>query len=262
MTLALPEVKLPTVANGNTVVDGTLNAGGAVTFTSSLEVDGESTLASAVIEDLTDNRVVIAGTGGIVEDSANLTFDGTTLTTTDLTVDNIGIDGNSIVADSGALIFEGVASNEIVMNEAGADVNLRVEASGAANALFVEGSSGNVGLGTATPLAALHVSSTGSMILPVGTTAQRPGSVQTGMFRYNTTAGNIEVYTGSEWNSGADFTTITADSFNGDGSTVAFTMSSSGTTATTIVALNGVVQIPTTAYAVSGSPTLSQAPFL
>ena len=103
---------------------------GAVTFTPTLEVDGESTLASAVIEDLTDNRVVIAGTGGIVEDSANLTFDGTTLTTTDLTVDNIGIDGNSIVADSGALIFEGVASNETLMNEAGNDVNFRVEGSG------------------------------------------------------------------------------------------------------------------------------------
>ena len=42
------------------------------------------------------------------------------------------------------------------------------------------------------------------MIIPVGTTVQRPGTVATGMFRYNTTAGNIEVYTGSEWNAGAD----------------------------------------------------------
>ena len=250
-----------TVANGNTAVSGTLDATGKITASAALEVDGTATLATAVIEDLTDNRVLVAGTGGAVEDSANLTFDGTTLTTTDLTVDNIGIDGNSIVADSGNLIFEGTASGEIAMNEAGADVNFRVEASGAANALFVEGSSGNIGLGTATPGAALHVSSTGSMIIPVGTTGQRPGSAAQGMFRYNTTAGNIEVYTGSEWNSGADFTTITADSFNGDGSTVAFTLSTSGTTATTIVSLNGVVQIPTTAYGVSGTTlTFTEAP--
>jgi hypothetical protein len=207
--------------------------------------------------------VVIAGTGGIVEDSANLTFDGTTLTTTDLTVDNIGIDGNSIVSDSGQLILEGQASSSIVINEAGNDVDFRVEGSGAANALFVEGSTGNVGIGTAAPNSgsSLHISATDSMIIPVGTTGQRPGSPATGMFRFNTTGGNIEVYTGSEWNAGADFTVITADSFNGDGSTVAFTLSTTGTTATTIVSLNGVVQIPTTAYGVSGTTlTFTEAP--
>ena len=140
--------------------------------------------------------MVIAGTGGIVEDSANLTFDGTTLTTTDLTVDNIGIDGNSIVSDSGQLILEGQASSSIVINEAGNDVDFRVEGSGAANALFVEGSTGNVGIGTAAPNSgsSLHISATDSMIIPVGTTGQRPGSPATGMFRFNTTGGNIEVY--------------------------------------------------------------------
>lgn len=252
-----------TVGSGNTTVGGTLDATGKITASAALEVDGEATLASAVIEDLTDNRVVIAGTGGIVEDSANLTFDGTTLTTTDLTVDNIGIDGNSIVADSGALIFEGVASNAIIVNEAGADVDFRVEASGEANALFVEGSTGNVGIGTGTPTTgvSLHVNATDSMMIPVGTTAQRPGSAATGMFRFNSTSGNIEVYTGSEWNAGADFTVITADSFNGDDTTTAFTLSTTGTTATTIVSLNGVVQIPTTAYAVSGTTlTFTEAP--
>jgi hypothetical protein len=81
------------------------------------------------------------------------------------------------------------------------------------------------------------------------------------MFRFNSTTGQIEVYTGVEWNAGADFTTITADSFNGDASTTAFTLSVSGTTATTIVSLNGVVQIPTTAYAVSGTTlTFTEAP--
>lgn len=252
-----------TVASGNTAVGGTLDVTAKVTASAALEVDGEATLASAVIEDLTNNRVVIAGTGGIVEDSANLTFDGTTLTTTDLTVDNIGIDGNSIVSDSGQLILEGQASSSIVINEAGNDVDFRVEGSGAANALFVEGSTGNVGIGTAAPNSgsSLHISATDSMIIPVGTTGQRPGSPATGMFRFNTTGGNIEVYTGSEWNAGADFTVITADSFNGDGSTVAFTLSTTGTTATTIVSLNGVVQIPTTAYAVSGTTlTFTEAP--
>lgn len=40
---------------------------------------------------------------------------------------------------------------------------------------------------------------TGALTLPVGTTAQRPGTAATGMVRYNTTLGYTEVYTGSSW---------------------------------------------------------------
>ncbi len=43
-------------------------------------------------------------------------------------------------------------------------------------------------------------SSTGYFDLPVGTTAQRPGSPGTGMIRYNTTESDYEVYDGSDWN--------------------------------------------------------------
>lgn len=42
-------------------------------------------------------------------------------------------------------------------------------------------------------------SSTGYFDLPAGTDAQRPGSPATGMWRYNTTRGEFEVYTGSAW---------------------------------------------------------------
>ena len=46
----------------------------------------EITMASAAISDLTDNRIVIAGTSGALEDDANFTFDGTTLTVGQTTI--------------------------------------------------------------------------------------------------------------------------------------------------------------------------------
>jgi len=56
-------------------------------------------------------------------------------------------------------------------------------------------------------------------------------------------------------------TAVTAQAFSGDNSTVNFTLSSSSTTAGTLVMLNGIVQIPTTAYAVSGTTlTMTEAP--
>jgi hypothetical protein len=42
-------------------------------------------------------------------------------------------------------------------------------------------------------------SSTGGMFLPSGTTAQRPASPATGMMRFNTTTGLVEVYNGTSW---------------------------------------------------------------
>ena len=61
------------VASGNTFISG------AVQMFSTLNVDGQSTLASVNVEDLTDNRVVIVGAGGEIEDDVNFTFDGTEL---------------------------------------------------------------------------------------------------------------------------------------------------------------------------------------
>lgn len=48
-------------------------------FTGSyLDINTQAQLASAAVEDLTDNRIVLAGVGGELEDDANFTFDGTT----------------------------------------------------------------------------------------------------------------------------------------------------------------------------------------
>lgn len=45
----------------------------------------------------------------------------------------------------------------------------------------------------------LIVAGTESMTLPVGTTAQRPSTPTTGMYRFNSTLGNNEVYNGTFW---------------------------------------------------------------
>jgi len=42
-------------------------------------------------------------------------------------------------------------------------------------------------------------SSTDSIDIPVGTTAQRPSSPTSGNMRYNTTTNSLEIYNGSAW---------------------------------------------------------------
>lgn len=114
--------------------------------------------------------------------------------------------------------------------------------------------------------AKLIVNSTDSMIVPTGTNAQRPSSTGgtdvVGMFRYNTTVSALEVYDGSEWDAiTTQFTVIVDEQFNGDDSTTVFNLAGSSTSAATIVSINGVIQIPTIAYTVSGDVlTFTEAP--
>jgi cytoskeletal protein CcmA (bactofilin family) len=114
--------------------------------------------------------------------------------------------------------------------------------------------------------AKLQINSTDSILLPAGTNAQRPGSSggtdTAGMFRFSTTATALEVYDGAAWSSlTSAFTVITDENFNGDSSEVNFTMAAATTTAATIVSINGILQIPTLAYSVSGTTlTFTEAP--
>ena len=56
---------------------------------------------------------------------------------------------------------------------------------------------GNVGIGTNDPKSSLHINSTGAMITPIGTTAQRPTTALNGMFRLNQTENAMEYYNGN-----------------------------------------------------------------
>jgi hypothetical protein len=104
------------------------------------------------------------------------------------------------------------------------------------------------------------IDASSGLIVPVGTTAQRP-SGQAGMLRFNEQTSVLEVYSGSSWgNVGAGGSTVTVDDFTGDGSDTTFSLSQTGSAGSVIVSINGVVQ-ETDTYGISGTTlTFSEAP--
>jgi hypothetical protein len=59
---------------------------------------------------------------------------------------------------------------------------------------------GNLGIGTNHPQSSVHIDRNDAMILPKGTTSQRPVQQLTdGMIRYNSTNNNVEAYSQNKW---------------------------------------------------------------
>ena len=101
---------------------------------------------------------------------------------------------------------------------------------------------------------------TNGFVMPVGNTAQRPSPVSAGTLRFNSEYARIEYYDGAEWDVVAGgVTNQTISTANGIIDT--FTLDRDSTTAAVLVMLNGVVQIPTSSYTVTGnSLVFTQAP--
>jgi hypothetical protein len=93
------------------------------------------------------------------------------------------------------------------------------------------------------------------VVLPTGSTAQRPDYPVFGLIRYNTDNGFIEYFNGSIFvtlSTGGGIT-YTVDSFTGDGSTTVFTMSDPVSDAQNITVFVGsIYQQPTITYTVDG----------
>src|SRR6056300_885054 len=96
----------------------------------------------------------------------------------------------------------------------------------------------------------------GRLILPQGTTAERPHSPTNGEVRYNETSNKYEAYyPDAGWNYlGVGFgTPVQYQQFTGDGVAYSFTLTNSVSSAQALmVAINGVVQNPGDSYIVSG----------
>ena len=148
-------------------VTGNITADNGATITGA-----ETTLSSATVSDLTDNRVVIAGTSGALEDSSKLTFDDTTLAVTG----GITATGDINLVNTGTLYGGSTAANILKLTSTSGNVNhSRIEigtsessdnggihfytagSTSATRRITIKGTSGNVGIGEDSPVDRLVV---------------------------------------------------------------------------------------------------------
>ena len=209
--------------SGNLVIQGDTDIVGNVTISSTLDVNGQSTLASLNVEDLTSGRVVLAGATGEIEDSGNLTFDGTLLTTTghtittgdalingtlhvdaqstlaslnveDLTAGRVTFAGGSgELVDSGAFRFDGAT----LFVDGAIDVdNIKLDGNG----ITATDSNGSLVL---TPLGTgiVNINTDTALLVATGLESTRPtaGSLGNGAIRYNQTSNRFEGTVSGAW---------------------------------------------------------------
>jgi len=162
--------------------DVTVTSGDTVTFASALasgdEVDivayGTFAVASLNADNLDsgtipDARITGAYTGitnltatgvgsfGSLDISGDIDVDGTT------NLDVVDIDGAVNMATTALVTGVLTANGGAVFNEGGADVDFRIESDTITHALFVDGATGSVGIGTTAPiLGAIHVLASGT----------------------------------------------------------------------------------------------------
>ena len=283
------------ITGSSSSVTGTVTAastvGGIITG-SSASVTGTVTAASTVGGVITGSSVSVTGnvTGGnLISTGFVQSANGLESTSTypgpytdGIVVDYLTGNGRiSTGAADGLIIYNGGVANTalVTISNVGA---LTLNGSGA-NATFTTGGNANIGnatffvnqaTGTAsfgnatqTTNALVAFNSTTSILIPVGNTAQKPGPGVTGMMRFNTTNNSVEIYNNSGWSNVGQqtFTVIADETFTGNGVATTYTLANPGqTTNGVIVSINGIVQAPTTAYAVSGASgnvlTFTEAP--
>jgi hypothetical protein len=241
------------VAGGNLVTVGLISAGTTITATGNVSGGNLTTGAQVVATgNVTGGNI---NTGGRVVATGNIVSDF-------LVIGLGGRFGNLIVSENGIT----ASTNGIVnINQDQNDIDFAVRGNTVGNIFYADAGTGTASFGTSTQTtnAIVAFNATNSVLMPVGNIAQRPGTGVTGMLRFNTTSDALEVYDNSQWTTVGvpSFTVIADEQFNGDGTTVAFTLGSEQTTASCIVSINGVVQIPTIAYSVTSTTlTFTEAP--
>ena len=246
------------------------NSGGdANTFDQGLLFNRGSDANVSFIWDESADQFAFAVTAGEDGNTAgNVTIDSyADLRAKNITAEDLdGILGSNTAA--AATVTSLNTTGQVVFNEAGADVDFRVEGDNNANLLFVDASSDRIGILTDAPSYTLDVgSATDAIRVPVGNDAARPGAAL-GIIRFNsensTYEGSTDGSTYTAFQMSGDTPIISKVSATGDGSSSTFTgffASTPSSVANVLVFIDNVYQEPTENYTVSSTNiTFGSAP--
>ncbi len=279
--------------NGTTLtvpaITGTSNiAGGNLQLSSnsisSTNTNGNITLSpngtgNVLVNTSTANRIFYSGSNKELITNANLTFDGSNLillgnaniTTVSVstisspnTNGNINLDPNGTgnvlldTATANRVIFSGTNKELLTNNNLQFDGTTLQIGNITLSNNSIDTSSGNLNISSS---GRVVFDSTNSIRVPVGDTSERPSPVL-GDLRFNTDLETLEFYTGYDWSAvQAEIVYLLSETFNGDGSTIIFTLPQTTSSDGAFITLNGVVQSPGVSYGISGTTlTFTEAP--
>ena len=263
--LNFPDTNLPYYANGLAV-----SFTGKSIFVSGARYTGATGLANIALQTTYSNAVTFNSN---VNANANLIVSNALTVNGNITTGNLSTVGNvtayRFYGDGSQLT--NVGSNYSNANVAqylptysgniGAyNVNANIytsnigASSANANIFITPGANGYVSVNTNT-----------AFQVPVGTNTSYPPVNRVGMLRWNSDLGYLEVYTGINWEAvgieGGTTNVVSDVISSGNGVTTQFYLSQNNTTTGTLVSINGVIQLPTTSYTVSGNViTFNEAP--
>ena len=264
--------------SGDKVEGGTINATTINTLTYGSLSDGVITVTAFVDEDdMVSNSAtlvptqqsvktyvdtLVAATNEVVEDATPQLGGDLDLNSNNITgTGNINITGT--IQSSGnitgtlATAAQGNVTSLGTLTSLDVSGDLTVDT----NTLKVDSTTNRVGILNVSPDVSLDIgSATDAVHVPVGTTAQRPGTPVAGYFRYNADLEQFEGYTDT-WGAigGGGTNTFTYDTYTGDGVTTNFVLSqATNLEGNLIVFIDGVFQTQDayTISTVSGITTL------
>ena len=256
--------------NSTGFINTTANISAAVVNAGALNATGTTTLVAVNSTGFINttgnisasriNAATLAATGTIW---ANATTDTTNISTGAIVAAGGVAVGKTLWVGENAVFNSTQAAEDFrILGQGGSTNNSLVYVNAAKNAMVFGGANVLVQDGCV-----VKFNSPGAILLPVGASSDRPSSSGNidvaGMIRFNTTIQNLEYYTGTIWEvPGSGLTVISDRQFAGnvaggfgnvDGTNTTFTIQANSTTAGTLVSINGVIQFPVLAYAISGT---------